>query len=242
MRSSEIQPRERHGPFATSVRGRMNDMEATRILIADDHPLLRRGVRSLLETHKGWKVCGEASTGAEAVEKARLLRPDIVIIDISMPEMNGLEAIRRIRAAVPAVGILTLTVHNSEVMFRGAMEAGAQAYVPKSDADSRLIDAVETLRENRIFFSPSVSRAIMESLVHRNETGNGAEGFKVLTRRQREVLKLLAQGKSNKEVASALGISTRTAETHRYQIMNRLHLQTFRDLVLFAARNHLIDL
>src|SRR5512146_113412 len=127
-------------------------MEKIRILIADDHPVVRRGVQELLETREGWEVCGQAATGAEAVEQVQRLKPDIVIMDISMPEMNGIEAIRHMRAIAPEVEILTLTMHDSESMFRGVMEAGAHGYVLKSDLDGRLIEAVEALSEHRAFF------------------------------------------------------------------------------------------
>lgn len=217
-------------------------MEKTRILIVDDHSVVRHGVRTLLGTHEGWEVCGEAATGAEAVEQVKLLKPDIVIMDISMPEMNGFEAIRRIHTAAPEVEILTLTMHDSEPMFRGVMEAGARGYVLKSDLDVRLIDAIQALSEHRAFFSPSVSQTILEGFFQgKRRAQAGAGDLRALTPRQRQILQLLAQGKSNKEVASALGISTRTAETHRHQIMNRLKIKTLSELVLFAVRNQLVE-
>lgn len=217
-------------------------MEKIRVLIVDDHPLVRRGVRELLETHKGWEICGEAATGVEAVEQVRRVKPNIVVMDISMPEMDGFEAIRQIRAIAPEVEILALTMHNSEPMFRGVMEAGAHGYVLKSDLDGRLIDAVGALAEHRAFFSPSVSQTILEGFFQgRERTRVGSADSRSLTPRQREVLQLLARGKSNKEVASALGISTRTAEAHRHQIMSRLNIQTLSELVLFAVRNRLIE-
>jgi DNA-binding NarL/FixJ family response regulator len=215
-------------------------LKSTRILIADDHPVVRRGLRSLLATHEGWEVCGEARTGAEVVQLVKQLNPDILITDISMPEMNGFEALRLVQAFDPHIGILMLTMHDSETMLRGAMEAGAHAYVLKSDLDSRLIEAVEALCEGRAFFSPGISQVIMRSLVGRAQMGTQDLG--VLTPRQREVLKLVARGKSNKEVATELGISTRTAEVHRYQVMNRLKVRTLSELILFAVRNHVIEL
>lgn len=217
-------------------------MNVTRILIADDHPVFLRGLRSLLETREGWEVCGEARTGRAAVEQVKLLKPGIVIIDISMPAMSGIEAIRKIREFNPRLGILTLSMHESEAMFRGAIEAGAHAYVLKSDVDNRLIDAIQALQEDRAFFSPGISQTILKGFSHADGSGhNGNEGTVHLTPRQRQVLKLLARGKSNKEVATVLGISTRTAEAHRYQLMNRLRAQTFSELVLFAVRNHIIE-
>lgn len=228
--------------FSNLSEKRPKEIKALRILIADDHPVVRRGVKSLLETRSNWEICGEARTGAEALEQVKILKPDILIIDISMPAMGGFNAIREIHEYDPTIGILTLTMHNTEPMFRGAMEAGAHAYVLKSDLDSRLIQAVEALCENRAFFSPGISRTVMKSFVEGNAGHQpGTQDPSVLTPRQLEVLKLVVQGKTNKEVASALGISTRTAEAHRYQIMNRLQARTLSDLVLFAVRNHLIN-
>lgn len=216
------------------------EVKTTRLLIADDHPLVRRGLQALLSTHEGWEVCGEAETGSETVQKVKELRPEILITDISMPGMNGFDAIRQIHAFDPHIGILMLTMHDSERMLRGAMEAGAHAYVLKSDLDNRLIEAVEALCEGRAFFSPGISRTVMKSFVQGDQPGT--QDPNALTNRQREVLKLLAMGKSNKEVASELGISVRTAETHRRQIMDRLKVRTLSELVLFAVRNDLIKL
>ncbi len=157
-----------------------------------------------------------------------------------MPEMNGFVALRQVHAFDPHVGILMLTMHDSEAMLRSAMEAGAHAYVLKSELDNRLIEAVEALCEGRAFFSPGISRTVMADLVPGDHPST--QDPDLLTNRQRQVLKLVASGKSNKEVAVELGISTRTAETHRHQIMNRLRVHTLSELVLFAVRNHLIDL
>lgn len=216
-------------------------MKAIRILIADDHPVVRRGVRTLLETRDGWSVCGEARNGEEALERVKTLKPDILIMDISMPGMRGFEAIRKIHEFDPNVGILTLTIHDTESMFRGAMEAGAHAYVLKSDLDGRLIEAVEALCENREFFSPGITETVLKSCVtDYHDRQLGVQDPDVLTPRQLQVLRLVARGNSNKEVASILGISNRTVEAHRYQIMSRLHASTLSDLVIFAVRNNLI--
>jgi DNA-binding NarL/FixJ family response regulator len=218
-------------------------MEATRILIADDHPVVRGGLRVLLGTREGWEVCGEAATGLEAVEQAKLLKPDVVIIDISMPEMDGFEAIGQIRALDPKTEILALTMHESEAMFRGVMQAGAHGYVLKSDLDGRLIEAVEALCDHRAYFSPAISQTILQGFFQGRASVHQAAGDPgTLTPRQRQVAQLLVQGKSNKEVATALGISTRTAETHRHQIMTRLKIHSLSELTLFALRHRLIDL
>ncbi len=216
-------------------------MKTIRIMIADDHPVVRRGVRSLLETQNGWVVCGEVSTGAEALEQVKLLKPDVLIMDISMPGMRGFEAIRRVHEFDPGIAILTLTIHDTVPMFRGAMGAGAHAYVLKSDLEHRLIEAVRAMCQHREYFSPGISQTVMKSYANgSHETQPGTQKSAALTPRQLEVLKLVARGKSNKEVANDLGISTRTAEVHRYQIMARLGLHTLSELVLFAVRNGLI--
>ena len=221
----------------------MNGANTTRILLADDHPMVRRGVRSLLETREGWHVCGDACSGSEAIEQVKRLKPDIVIMDISMPGMRGFEAVRQVHDFDPNIGILMLTMHDSKDIFCGAIEAGAHAYVLKSDLDEKLIEAVEALCENRAFFSPNISTtAEATRLMEGEDAANGGEaGSDILTQRQLEVLKMLAMGKSNKEVASALGISTRTAETHRYQIMNRLRIRTLSELVMYAIRHHVVE-
>src|SRR5690242_8837255 len=217
-------------------------MKAIRILIADDHPVVRRGVRTLLETRDGWSVCGEARTGEEALERVRILKPDILIMDLSMPGMRGFEAIRKIHEFNPNLGIVTLTIHDTESMFRGAMEAGAHAYVLKSDLDGRLMEAVEALCENREFFSPGITQTVLKSCVDDyHDRLPASQDPEVLTPRQLQVLRLVARGNSNKEVASILGISNRTVEAHRYQIMSRLHASTLSDLVIFAVRNKLIS-
>lgn len=217
-------------------------MGKIRILVVDDHHVVRRGVRDLLETHEGWTVCGEAGTGAEAVEQAKRLKPDIVLMDISMPEMDGLEAVRQIRAFAPEIEILALTMHDSESTFREVVKAGARGYVLKADLDGRLIEAVESLSGHQAFFSPSMSEMILEEISEgKGHAHTDAGDAGALTPRQRQVVQLLSQGKSNKEVATALGISTRTAETHRHQIMTRLKIQSLSELVLFAVRNRLIE-
>lgn len=219
---------------------RLMELETLQILIADDHPVVLRGLRALLTTHDGWKVCGAAQNGKDTVKLVKQLKPDILITDISMPGMNGFEVIRQVHDLDPHIGILTLTMHDTEPMLRGAMEAGAHAYVLKSELDNRLIEAVEALCEGRAFFSPGISNLVMKSFSKgpQPEFRDPAQ----LTPRQRQVLKLIASGKSNKEVAAELGISTRTAEAHRYQIMNRLKVRTLSELVIFAVRNHMIEL
>ncbi len=175
-------------------------MKPFRILVADDHDLMRRGIKTLLESHPGWEVCGEAKTGREAVDKAEELKPDIIILDISMPDLNGVEAARRIRKSSASTEILILSIHYSDQLIREIVDAGVRGYIVKSDSD----------RER-------------------------------LTSREREIVQLLAEGKSSKEVAASLGISVKTAETHRANIMRKLDLHSVSELVRYAVRNQIIE-
>jgi DNA-binding NarL/FixJ family response regulator len=217
-------------------------MRQVRILVADDHSIVRRGVRALLETRPGWKVCGEAATGAEAVKQAKKLRPDVVVIDITMPDLNGFEATRQIRAATPQTEVLVLTVHESEQALREVLDAGALGYVSKSDLDLNLSTAIESLLRHKPFLSSRVSEMMLERYLGRDVPPKpvGA-GPNILTPRQREIVRLLAEGKTNKEVALALGISVKTAETHRNNIMRKLHLRSFSHLVRYAVRHNLVE-
>jgi DNA-binding NarL/FixJ family response regulator len=217
-------------------------MRQVRILVADDHSIVRRGVRALLETRPGWKVCGEAATGAEAVKQAKKLRPDVVVIDITMPDLNGFEATRQIRAATPQTEVLVLTVHESEQALREVLDAGALGYVSKSDLDLNLSTAIESLLRHKPFLSSRVSEMMLERYLKGDVPPKpvGA-GSTILTPRQREIVRLLAEGKTNKEVALALGISVKTAETHRNNIMRKLHLRSFSHLVRYAVRHHLVE-
>jgi len=218
-------------------------MKTLRILVADDHDLMRRGVRTLLEAHPGWEVCAEAATGRAAVTKAEELKPDVVILDISMPDLNGLEAARRIRSASPNSEILILSVHYSDQLIRELLEAGVRGYIIKSDSDRDLIIAVETLANHKPFFTPRATEVILGNL----QMGGGVRAQmptsprERLTSREREIVQLLAEGKSSKEVASSLCISVKTAETHRANIMRKLQLHTVTELVRYAVRNQIIE-
>ncbi|HLI34072.1 MAG TPA: response regulator transcription factor [Terriglobia bacterium] len=214
-------------------------MKPLRILIADDHSLVRRGVRALLETHPGWHVCGEAVTGKEAVEQAKRLKPDTIVMDISMPEMNGLEATRYIRGALPECEVVVLSMHESEEMAREVMKAGARAFVLKSDLDRNLLAAIESLTQHKTYLSSSLTEMLIEGYL--KDSPRPTVGRLPLTARQRTVVRLLALGKTNKEVAAALGISVKTVEAHRTQIMSRLNLQSFSELVRYAVRQGIVD-
>jgi len=216
-------------------------MRQVRILVADDHSIVRRGVRALLETHAGWKVCGEAATGSEAVKQAKKLRPDVAVIDITMPDLNGFEATRQIRTVAPQTQILVLTVHESEQALREVLDAGALGYVSKSDLDLNLSAAIESLLRHKPFFSSRVSEMMLKRYLKQDVPSKPGTGPATLTPRQREIVRLLAEGKTNKEVALALGISVKTAETHRNNIMRKLQLRSFSHLVRYAVRHNLVE-
>lgn len=216
------------------------EMDALRILLADDHEVVRRGLRELVETQAGWQIVGEATTGREAVEKARLLEPDVVVLDLRMPELNGLEATRQILQLLPRTEILILTVDESEQLTRSVLEAGAHGYLLKSDAGRDLITAINSLRQRRPFFTAGVARMVLRgSLEPSGDSIKGVPGD-LLSSREREIVQLLGEGKSNKSVAAALNISVKTAETHRANIMRKLNLHNTSDLVHYAVRNGII--
>jgi len=218
------------------------DTKKVRILVADDHDVVRVGVRTLLERRPDWEVCGEAVTGQDAVEKAKRLRPDVLVLDANLPELPGLEATRRILRALPDTEVLVLTMDESPELMRDLLQAGAHGYVFKSDLSVDLVSAVEALSQHELFFTSKVAHMMYQEYVKRKASPKELESRRPLTGRQREVLQLLAQGKSNKEVASTLGISVKTAETHRAMIMRNLRLRSFSELVRYAVRHGLIGL
>jgi len=217
-------------------------MEPLRVLVADDHEIVRRGLCSLIEGQPGWKVAAEAADGREAVEKTRELKPDLTVMDISMPSMNGLEATRQIMKDRPESKVLVLTVHDSDPPIREVLDAGARGYVLKADAGRDLVAALEALRRNKTFFTAKVAQTVLDGYLRRDfepAEVNTRKGR--LTPRQREIVQLLAEGASSKEVAVALGISVKTAETHRANIMRRLDCHSVSELVRYAIRNHIIE-
>lgn len=212
-----------------------------RILVADDHEVVRRGLCSLLRAQPEWEVCGEAVDGRDAVEKAVQLRPEIVILDIGMPNLNGLEATRQILKANPQIRVLILTLHDSDQVVRDILDAGARAFLLKSDAARDLIAAVEALRRGKIYFTPKVGAMVLEGYLQRDtKTAPEPQERHRLTAREREIVQLLAEGKSSKEVAVALGLSVKTAETHRSNIMRKLGLHSVSALVLYAVQNNIV--
>jgi DNA-binding NarL/FixJ family response regulator len=210
-----------------------------RILVVDDHAVVRRGVRSLLESREGWDVCGEATTGRDAVEQSRRLRPDVVVMDLSLPELNGLDATRQILKDAPETEVLVLTMHQSEELARDVLQAGARGYVLKSDADENLIAAVESLRQHKPFLTPTVTDFVLDGYIRDGAELDGARS--AVTAREREIIQLIAEGKSNKKAASALSVSVKTIEAHRANIMRKLHLRSVSDLVRYAIRNKIVQ-
>lgn len=215
-------------------------MKPVRILVADDHDLVRRGIRTLLQNHAGWQVCGEASTGRNTVEKVKRLKPDIVILDANMPEITGVEAAREIRQNAPETELLILTMDESPSLMRSFLHVGARGYVFKSDFDHELVEAVTALSEHHPYFTSRVAQMMLEDYQKERAAGPRKEEAE-LTLRQIEVARLLAMGKTNKEVAWALNISVKTAETHRAAIMRKLELKSFSELVRYALNKGLIE-
>lgn len=213
-----------------------------RILLADDHEVVRCGLRALLEMHPGWEVCGEAADGRAAVDLAQKLSPDIVVMDISMPQLNGFEATRQILERTRGIEVLVLSVNDTEQMVREVIGAGARGYVLKSDAARDLVAAVGALLRHEQFFSPSVAASVRAAgLKVAGPKRPSLRPAGVLTRREREVLQLLAEGRANKAVAKQLGISVKTAETHRARVMRKLGMKSLAELVRYAIRNGFIE-
>jgi DNA-binding NarL/FixJ family response regulator len=216
-------------------------MKSVSILIADDHAVVRRGLRALLETLPSWNVCGEALNGSEAVEKAAQLQPDIVILDISMPVLSGVAATTRIHEVAPKSRVLVLTMHSSEELIQSCLSAGAQGYLLKSDAERDLICAVDALVKGKTFFTGAATGVVLESFRRRQNGSHDDPMLKSLTNREKEIAQLLAEGRSNKQVGVKLGIGARTVESHRARIMQKLQLHGISDLVRYAIRMKMIE-
>jgi DNA-binding NarL/FixJ family response regulator len=213
-----------------------------RIVVVDDHSVVRRGVRALLESQPGWEVVAEATTGREAVDAARRLQPDVVVIDLSLPELNGLDATRQILKESPRTEVLMLTMHHSEELVRDVLRAGARGYVLKSDADASLISAIDSLRQHKPFLTANVTEFVLDDYLRRADDQDAAAlPHTAVTPREREIIQLLAEGRSNKEAASILGVSPKTIEAHRANLMRKLHLRSLSDLVRYAVRNKIVQ-
>jgi DNA-binding NarL/FixJ family response regulator len=220
-----------------SFAGRLQ-IQNLRILIADDHEIVRQGLRSLVESHPGWQVCAEAIDGWDAVHKAREAKPDVIALDIGMPNLNGLEAAREILKDNPKTKILFLTIYDTEQAVKSAVQIGAKGLILKSDAARELLVAIEAIQRNSTYFSSQTSQAILRPDLRGNRRSADKD---TLTKRETQVIQLLAAGKSTKEVASLLDLSVKTAETHRSNIMGKLGLHSISELVLYAVKNGLVQ-
>jgi DNA-binding NarL/FixJ family response regulator len=213
-----------------------------RIFIADDHEVVRQGLRALLEKEAAWKVCGEAANGRDAVAGVLEMKPDVVVMDLGMPELNGLEATRQILAHLPKTAVLILSAQESEEVVRDVLSAGARGFVLKTDAARDLVVAVDGLRQGRPFFSARVGDLVLRGYLKGGTAPEDtATPGMTLTSREREVLQLLAEGQSNKEVASSLGIGVKTAEAHRANLMRKLGVRSISELVRYAIRNRIVE-
>ena len=217
-------------------------MKNLRILVADDHDVVRRGIKSLIESRPGWHVCDEARSGREAVAKAEERKPDLVVLDIAMPELNGLEAARRIRKLSPNSEILILSVHYSDQLIKDILDVGVRGFVVKSDSDRDLIIALETLANHKPFFTSMATEVMLTKFLRpASIPAPGEMRTSRLTSREREIVQLLSEGRSSKEVASSLGISVKTAETHRANVMRKLDIHSVSELVRYAVRNQIVE-
>lgn len=216
-------------------------MKRIQIVLADDHTLIRQGLRLLIERQQGLEVIGEAADGREAVSITEALRPQVLVLDLAMPNLNGIEAARQVAARVPSTAIVVLSMHSDESYLLQALKAGARAYLLKDSADIDLIAAIRAVSEGKAFFSPAISRLLADDYVRQLQERGSQDSYELLTTREREVLQLLAEGKSNKDVAALLSLSPYTVETHRANIFQKLNLHSAPELVLYAVRKGMIS-
>ena len=216
-------------------------MTNLRILLADDHTLVREGLRKILEAQPGWAVVGEAADGREAVRQALDLKPDLIVLDLAMPQLSGVDAIQQIVRRLPAARILVVSMHADEVYVTRALKAGAHGYLLKDSAGNDLLRAVTALAQHKSFFSPSVSRIMLDDYVRQNAERGITDRYDTLSEREREVFQLIAEGKVNKEIASILHLSPSTIETHRARIMEKLDVHSAVEIVLYAVRKGIIS-
>jgi len=208
-----------------------------RILLVDDHDAVRKGVQAMLESHPGWEVCAEASNGRTAVKLAMQLKPHIAVVDLELPDLNGLEATRQIKKELPETEVLIYTMYDTEELIRSVLGAGARGYVLRSHSGQHLIDAIQPLTRHKLFLTPVASETVLESFLRSNR--QEAEQS-ILTSREREIVQLLAEARGNKEIAAMLFISVKTVETHRASIMRKLRINSIVELVHYAIRNNLV--
>jgi len=216
-------------------------MSDIRILLADDHSVMRTGLRLVLERQPDFRVVGEASDGREAVALVQQHKPDVVVMDIGMPNLNGIEAARQVTASLPEVSVVILSMHSDEAYVLRALKAGARAYLLKESAESDLIAAIRAVHNGKAFFSPAVSRMLVEDYIRQLQDREIEDSYELLTTREREVLQLIAEGKSNKEIANMLNLSLYTVESHRGNLMEKLNLHTVPELILYAVRKGVIS-
>jgi DNA-binding NarL/FixJ family response regulator len=220
----------------------IRETKRLRILVADDHELVRRGIRGLLRARRGWIIIGEARNGHEAVEKASKLKPDVAIVDISMPHLDGLQVARQIREVTPNTKVVVLTMHESDQMVRRVLDAGALGYVLKSDLAAHLVKAVKDVSAGKLFLTPKVSDIVLKGFLETGHQQDPTEHSRARpTPREVEIIRLLAEGKANKGIADELGITTRTVETHRAKIMLKLGLHSLAELIHYAIRNKIVS-
>ncbi|HKE28509.1 MAG TPA: response regulator transcription factor [Bryobacteraceae bacterium] len=216
-------------------------MSDIRILLAEDHAVMRTGLRLVLERQRDFQVVGEASDGREAVALAQQQKPDVILMDIGMPNLNGIEAARQITTSLPQVSVVILSMHSDEAYVLRALKAGARGYLLKESAESDLIAAIRAVVNGKAFFSPAVSRMLVEDYVRQLQDREIEDSYELLTSREREVLQLIAEGKSNKEIANMLNLSLYTVESHRGNLMEKLNLHTVPELILYAVRKGVIS-
>lgn len=216
-------------------------MKTIRIVLADDHTVVRKGLRLLLENQPGFHVLADAADGRETVRLVEELNPDVVVMDVAMPNLNGIEAARQISSRLPQVAIVFLSMHSDEGYVLKALKAGARAYLLKDSAEQDLIGAVKAVSEGKAFFSPAISKMLVEDYMRQMQERKVEDSYDLLTTREREVLQLLAEGKSNKEVATVLNLSLYTVETHRSNILQKLNLHSGAELILYAIRKGVIS-
>jgi two-component system, NarL family, response regulator NreC len=211
------------------------------VLLADDHRIVRKGLRALLEKHPEFCVLGEANTGREAIELSEKLHPDVVIMDISMPQLNGIEATAQIVHNNPGIRVIILSMHSDEGYISRTLGAGAKGYLLKDSAESDLISAIHEVVQGKPFFSPAIAQTLLEDYVRQMQQKGLSDSYDLLTEREKEILQLLAEGRTNKEVASLLNVSVYTVETHRTNLMQKLNLHNTAEIVLFAVRKKIIS-
>ena len=212
-----------------------------RILLADDHTVMRRGLRFLLESQPEFKVVAEASDGREALQQAEATHPDVAVLDVAMPNLSGIEAAQRIAAQMPSIAIVILSMHSDEGYVLRALKAGARGYLLKDAAESDLIEAIKAVSQGKTFFSSEISKMLVEDYIREIRTRGVEDSYELLTSREREILQLLVEGNSNKEIASRLNVSPHTVETHRRNLQDKLNLHSFAELILYAVRKRIIS-